>query len=52
MVMPSGLSKCHSSPANGLMLGFGSVSPRLVTEAVKRLAEAIDAAGEGSLFSR
>lgn len=32
------------SPANGLMLGFGSVSPRLVTEGVKRLAEAIDAA--------
>jgi GntR family transcriptional regulator/MocR family aminotransferase len=34
----------RSSRANGLMLGFGSVSPRLVTEGVKRLAEAIDAA--------
>jgi GntR family transcriptional regulator/MocR family aminotransferase len=32
-----------SSPENGLMLGFGSVSSRLVTAGVKRLAEAIDA---------
>ena len=34
----------RSSPENSLMLGFGSVAPRLVTAGVKRLAEAIDAA--------
>lgn len=32
------------SAANGLLLGFGSVLPRVVTESVKRLAAAIEAA--------
>jgi DNA-binding transcriptional MocR family regulator len=32
------------SSANGLLLGFGSVPPRVVTESVKRLAAAIEAA--------
>jgi GntR family transcriptional regulator/MocR family aminotransferase len=31
------------SPANGLVLGFGCVPPRVVTESVKRLAAAIEA---------
>lgn len=33
-----------ASSANGLVLGFGSVPPRVVTESVKRLAAAIEVA--------
>jgi GntR family transcriptional regulator/MocR family aminotransferase len=36
-------AKRTSSSANGLVLGFGSVPPRVVTESVKRLAVAIAA---------
>jgi GntR family transcriptional regulator / MocR family aminotransferase len=36
-------SKRTESSANGLVLGFGSVPPRVVIESVKRLAAAIDA---------
>ena len=34
------------SSANGLVLGFGSVPPRVVTESVKRLAGAVEAAAK------
>lgn len=37
-------SKRTESSANGLVLGFGSVPPRVVTESVKRLAAAIEIA--------
>jgi GntR family transcriptional regulator/MocR family aminotransferase len=37
-------SKRTASSANGLVLGFGSVPPRVVTESVKRLAAAIEVA--------
>jgi len=37
-------SKRSDSSANGLVLGFGSVPPRVVTESVKRLAGAVEAA--------
>jgi GntR family transcriptional regulator/MocR family aminotransferase len=37
-------SKSTPSSANGLVLGFGSVPPRVVTESVKRLATAIEVA--------
>jgi DNA-binding transcriptional MocR family regulator len=34
--------KRTESSANGLVLGFGSVPPRVITESVKRLAAAIE----------
>jgi GntR family transcriptional regulator/MocR family aminotransferase len=37
-------SKRTESSANGLVLGFGSVPPRVVTESVKRLAVAVEVA--------
>jgi GntR family transcriptional regulator/MocR family aminotransferase len=37
-------SKRTEASANGLVLGFGSVPPRVVTESVKRLAAAIEVA--------
>ena len=37
-------SKRTESSVNGLLLGFGSVPPRVVTESVKRLAAAVEAA--------
>jgi GntR family transcriptional regulator/MocR family aminotransferase len=37
-------SKRTASSANGLVLGFGSVPPRVVTESVKRLAAVIEVA--------
>jgi GntR family transcriptional regulator/MocR family aminotransferase len=37
-------SKRTNSSANGLVLGFGSVPPRVVTESMKRLAAAIEVA--------
>ena len=37
-------SRRQPSTANGLVLGFGSVAPRLVIESVKRLAVAIEVA--------
>jgi len=35
-------SKHTASSANGLLLGFGSVPPKVVTESVKRLAAAVE----------
>jgi hypothetical protein len=37
-------AKRTESSANGLVLGFGSVPPRVVTESVKRLAVAVEVA--------
>jgi DNA-binding transcriptional MocR family regulator len=36
-----------AASANGLVLGFGSVPPKVVTESVKRLAAAIEVAIAG-----
>jgi GntR family transcriptional regulator/MocR family aminotransferase len=44
-------SQRTATSANGLVLGFGSVPPRVVTESVKHLAAAIEAA-KGSASSR